>query len=78
MRILSNPGSDRGSADYLGSNRDSMNLADLKIGIDPGAQDPRKKIRAKDTKGLAELIASQGRINDANLDQEYTRFMDGA
>ena len=67
MRILSNPRSDDGSPDeYIGSN-DSFNLVDVKIAMDPEAQDPRRKVRAKDTKGLADLIASQGKSN-TNLD----------
>lgn len=78
MRVLSNPHSDGASDDLIGDNsHDVSTMADLKIGIDPEAPGPRKKIREKDTKGLADLIASQGR-SLTNLDQEYARFMDGA
>lgn len=76
MRIFSNPGSDNSGDDHV-SSQAGFNLVDVKIGMDPDAQDPRRKVRAKDTKGLAELIASQGKAV-TNLDKEYAMFMDGS
>ena len=63
MRVLSNPHSDNlggvnDDLEYLMQNSGSFNLVDMKIALDPDAQNPRRKVRAKDTKGLAELIAS--------------------
>lgn len=67
MRILSNPRSQDGSEHLVGSNDNSFSILDVKMVMDPEIIDRRKKIRAKGTQGLADLIASQGKSN-TNLD----------
>ena len=76
MLMFSKAGSDNSGDDYTGSQA-GFNLVDVKLAMDPDAQNPRRKVRAKDTKGLAELIASQGKAV-TNLDKEYRMFMDGS
>ena len=52
-------------------------MIDVKMVMDPETINPRKKIRAKDTHGLADLIASQGK-SAMNLDSAYAKFMEGS